>query len=374
MLLVTKWFGTFLVDEGKVVKHQLFPKEPAEIARRLESIDNKDVLEEEKKLAKGMDGLKVTERRLQPLGALVSEDMDFIPPEEFGFSNELLHEAMLEYARTRSKGSVSEDMYIVQAVNAIDDQIHIANLMSERLHEWYGFHFPELSSLVKEEKFVELIAVHGGRDKIMETLNLEQESIGSEISRVDIEPLMEYASALSQIYETRKNLDAYLKERMNEVAPNLNEVVGPIIGARLIALSSGLEKLARRPSGTVQLLGAEKALFRHLKDGSNPPKHGVIFQHPTVHRAPYWQRGKIARAFASKISIAARLDWNKGEFMGDTLKRDLERRVEEIKKKYPDPPRRKSSKRNKWQGKGKTGGGKGKRSKGKKRRSKGKRR
>ena len=131
---------------------------------------------------------------------------------------------------------------------------------------------------------------------------------------------------------------------MEEVAPNITAITGPVIGARLLALTGGLQRLARVSSSTIQLLGAEKALFRHLRDGELPPKHGVIFQHPFIHNAPYWQRGKIARVLAGKISIAAKLDYNSNKFMGDELTTDLNRRVEEIKKKYPNAPVKKSKK------------------------------
>jgi nucleolar protein 56 len=87
-------------------------------------------------------------------------------------------------------------------------------------------------------------------------------------------------------------------------------------------------------------LGAEKALFLHLKTGKNPPKHGIIFQHPMVNKAPYWQRGKVARTLGGKISIAVKVDFFKGEFMGDKLVADMEARVKEIREKYPNPPRR----------------------------------
>ena len=99
--------------------------------------------------------------------------------------------------------------------------------------------------------------------------------------------------------------------------------------------------MAKVTSSTLQLLGAEKALFRHIRDGERPPKHGIIFQHPLIHNAPFWQRGKIARAFAGKIAIAAKIDQNSEKFLGDDLMKDLERRIEEIRKKYPDPPMKK---------------------------------
>lgn len=125
---------------------------------------------------------------------------------------------------------------------------------------------------------------------------------------------------------------------MKEVAPNLRELVGSSLGARLIALTGSLEGLAKKPASTIQVLGAEKALFRSLKTGARPPKHGIIFQHQYIHNAPRWQRGKIARALAGKLSIAARVDAFHGEFVADSLKKILDKRVEDIQKKYSKPP------------------------------------
>ena len=96
--------------------------------------------------------------------------------------------------------------------------------------------------------------------------------------------------------------------------------------------------LAKLPASTMQVLGAEKALFRALKTKARPPKHGIIFQHPLIHDAKRWQRGKIARALAGKLSIATRVDAFKGEYMGDKLKADLDKRIEEIRERYENPP------------------------------------
>jgi nucleolar protein 56 len=113
-----------------------------------------------------------------------------------------------------------------------------------------------------------------------------------------------------------------------------------MIGARLLSLAGGLEELSRLPASTVQVLGAEKALFRALKTGANPPKHGIIFQHPLIHRASWWQRGKVARVLAGKLSIATRIDAYSGEYQADELKYTLDKRIEDIKKKYPKPTRK----------------------------------
>jgi nucleolar protein 56 len=214
------------------------------------------------------------------------------------------------------------------------------NLMSERLHEWYGLHFPELADYANEERYVRLIAEKGAREGILDALDLNIESVGSELEEKDLAVVQGFATSLLHLYDEKKRLEEYIAGRMEEAAPNLTSVVGASLGARLISIAGGLKRLSQMPAGTVQLLGAEKALFAHLRQGKRPPKHGVIFQHPTVHRAPYWQRGKISRTMGGKLSIASKVDYFKGEFIGDRLNEDLARRVEEIMKKYPDPPKR----------------------------------
>jgi nucleolar protein 56 len=125
---------------------------------------------------------------------------------------------------------------------------------------------------------------------------------------------------------------------MEEVAPNTRAIGGSLLGARLVALAGGLMNLAKLPASTIQVLGAEKALFRSLKTKARPPKHGIIFQHPLIHDGKRWQRGKIARALAGKLAIAARVDAFRGKYTGDELKADLEKRIAEIHERYEKPP------------------------------------
>jgi nucleolar protein 56 len=142
-----------------------------------------------------------------------------------------------------------------------------------------------------------------------------------------------------ELYELRRGMESYLDKTMGEVAPNTRALVGSLLGARLIAVAGSLRSLAMRPASTIQVLGAEKALFRSLKTGARPPKHGLIFQHALLHDAKRWQRGKIARALAGKLAIAIRTDaFGGGRYVGDMLKADLEKRLQEIREKYKEPP------------------------------------
>jgi len=157
---------------------------------------------------------------------------------------------------------------------------------------------------------------------------------------MDMNIIQTVANIWLELYDLRQKLTDYIAQVMKEVAPNVTALVGPLLGARLLSLAGSLEELAKLPASTVQVLGAEKALFRALRTGGKPPKHGVIFQYPEIRKAPKWQRGKISRALATKLSIAARIDFFTGRYVGDELRSKLIERIEEIKKLYPKPPKR----------------------------------
>lgn len=245
------------------------------------------------------------------------------------------------------KASESEDMFLIQAINSIEELDETISKLVERLREWYAIHFPEMDGIKSHELYVELVSDLGDREIVIKSGALNEdsakfvsESVGATISEPDLKMVMEFATSIKSLQTTKKSLNTYVDERMLEIAPNLRELAGSSLGAKLIAHVGGVEKLSKMPSGTVQVLGAEKALFRHLKTGEKPPKHGLIFQHPSVRSARWWLRGKIARALALKISLAVRKDVYSGDYDPELVK-DYERRVEEITKDNPFPKRSK---------------------------------
>lgn len=267
----------------------------------------------------------------------------------------LVHEVSLRLARSKVKMAVEkQDLFVAQAVTALDELDRVINLIVSRVREWYGYHFPEANSILSDhESFVKLVSKIGLRDRLSEEalksigltaekasslLKASASSLGADLDEAGIKPLSDLASVALTLYSLRRALELYISSAMDYVAPNVKGLVGPLIGARLIALAGGLEKLAKLPSSTIQLLGAEKALFRSLRTGTKPPKHGIIFQCPEIHRSPRWQRGKIARALAGKLAIAARVDFFTGEYVADELRKDLEARIKEIKEVYSKPP------------------------------------
>jgi len=349
MILVTKWFGVFLCDDSKVIGKRLMPKDPKLIAEKLAMMQRGSLLPEEIELSEGVKKLRVSERRQSELGKPMLFDSSFIDAGAYGFSGELMHDAMLNLAKLRTSEPIPKDRNIVQAIRHLDDLIVSCNLLNERLHEWYGMHFPELGDHAKDKRYCELISKYGERSNVIGELCLDIESIGAEMDADDMDAVKNLADTLCRIYDDRERTETYVSQLVENVAPNMCALVGGPLAARLISSAGGLDRLSSLPSSTLQLLGAEKAMFRHLRSGKKGPKHGMIFQHPDVHRAPYWQRGNISRALAGKLLIAAKVDAYKGEFIGDTLLGEFNKRVEEIKAKYPEPPKR--SERNKQKGK-----------------------
>jgi nucleolar protein 56 len=258
------------------------------------------------------------------------------------------------------------DLTIAQAIQTLDDLDKTVNLFMSRVREWYGIHFPELDRLIdKHETYTRLVLNLGFRSgftleglekeglpksKAEQIAKTAETSMGAEIAEQDLKQIQALCKNIMNMYDLRQSLETYIENAMEEVAPNIKALTGPLLGARLIALAGSLTNLAKMPASTLQVLGAEKALFRSLKTGTKPPKHGIIFQHSLLHEAKRWHRGKIARAIAGKLAIAARTDAFGGRFIGEELKADLEKRVNEILEKYPEPPKKpeKKPKKEKW--------------------------
>jgi len=249
-----------------------------------------------------------------------------------------------------SEALTSRDLLIIQCVSAIDDLAEIINIFWSRLREWYGLHFPELERIVDDvEVYTKLVYGIGSRtnfveeklsefkipkSKVTDIVEAARNSVGGEMDEKDLKQIKELAYIILQLIALRGRLIDYLEDCIRKEAPNLTGLVGPIIGAKLIAKAGGLEKLAKMPASTIQVLGAEKALFRAIRSGGKPPKHGIIFQHTLIHQAPRKMRGKIARALAAKLAIAARIDYYTKEDISEKLREELAERIKEIRSTY----------------------------------------
>ncbi|MEM2537691.1 MAG: C/D box methylation guide ribonucleoprotein complex aNOP56 subunit [Candidatus Bathyarchaeia archaeon] len=382
--IVQSLFGVLAFDEGKrLVAHSLFSKKPDEAAKTIVEIESGKAVKEVSEIINylknmGYDafvfenpllaadvkekfGVEVEVSRVSEAGELLRSNMEGFALET-GFVKDYeefrvwMHSVTMEIAKLRVKRAVEKrDLIIAQAIQTLDDLDKTINLFMSRVREWYGIHFPELDRLLeKHETYARLVVNLGVRENFTaERLEKEglpkskaeqiaksaQASMGADLAEVDLARIQDLGKTVLNLYELRQGLEDYIDSAMEEVAPNIKALTGALLGARLIALAGGLTNLAKMPASTLQVLGAEKALFRSLKTGTKPPKHGIIFQHALLHEAKKWQRGKIARALAGKLAIAARTDAFGGRYIGEELKADLEKRVEEIRQKYAEPPK-----------------------------------
>ena len=369
-------------EDNELVEKVFFPKDPQETAERLRKIEEGTVIEEiavlaDKLRAKGYThfvfenqemarsaseklSIEVAVERSSEVGKRLRENLEkFALDLEFVEKSEQfrvqVHKVSVELAKMKVKKTVEKrDLLVAQAVLTVDDLDKSLNLFMSRLREWFGFHYPELDRLLdKHETYARLVVNLGTRENFTAE-NLEKEglpkaksqsiakvavaSMGADLDDEDLAQIQAMCRNVLELYGLRQSLENYVDSVMEEVAPNTRAIGGSLLGARLIALAGGLLNLAKLPASTIQVLGAEKALFRSLKTKARPPKHGIIFQHPLIHDAKRWQRGKIARALAGKLTIAARVDAFSGKYAGNELKADLEKRIDEIRERYEKPP------------------------------------
>lgn len=260
----------------------------------------------------------------------------------------------IQYSSIRVKeASERLDLHIIQSINALDELDKIINVIGARMREWYGLHFPELDNLIQSLlAYAEIVAKAGSREnitsqiienagihdrKIEIIIDAAKRSKGGDITQENLVIVKKIAQEVISYSELRKILADHIEAAMELVAPNIKNLLTASVGARIIAKAGSLSRLAILPASTIQVLGAEKALFRSLKTGTRPPKHGLIFQHPLIHSAPKWQRGKIARAIASKVAIAGRVDLYRHSEKDSSILHSLERRIKEIQEKYKEP-------------------------------------
>jgi nucleolar protein 56 len=222
--------------------------------------------------------------------------------------NSRLREVALRLVRRQLLDLTTAEKDLLQAMEALDDISQAVNLLDERLYEWSRLHRQEI--------------VHG--KDLAEGLG-EDEDMGT------------LARAIQGLRESRKTMEMEVVTTTEELAPNLSSLAGPILAARLISRAGSLRLLAGMPSSRVQIMGAEKSLFKHLKGNAPSPKHGIIYRHPAVIGSPKRLRGKVSRALAGKLALAARLDYY-GAGRSVDLKSSLEARLEDIRRRGRNKP------------------------------------
>ncbi len=290
---ITTWFGTLDAESEEVS----LGGRSDEMAERLMGIS-------EDEASSGFEGQGVSVRGeggvvQLDLRAIALEGGLFRDDEEY---NAALRSTALDLVRKKLRASAGAEAELLQTIEALDDLNEVINRLEERLYEW---------SRLSDDRRLR------GR-ALAESLSGEEGSIGI------------LARSVRELYEARESVQMSLETATAQIAPNLSNLAGPLIAARMISRAGGLKRLSEMPASAIQVMGAEKALLKHLRGKAPSPKHGMIYRHPAVMGTTRRLRGRAARALAAKLAIAARIDRYSGE-LNPNLKLVLERRIDEIK-------------------------------------------
>ena len=319
--LITKSvIGYFAFSEnGDLLYYRLFETNPNKIEKELDKKIPEDFLSKLKdyEITESDKASKIMRKRVREYAT----SLGFVKNDE-EFNNFLFNLALL-ISKKEMKLAIGRDRMIIQANSALEDMNKILNLLFERIDEWYSLHYPELKFSKKD---LDKIVDYGRRDNFPDF----RESVGIELTEKDEDVLREYAKMIKLVSEEKTRLEIYVKESIKGIAPNLSSLIDPLLAAKLMALAGSLEKLSRMTASTIQLLGAEKALFRHLKKKGKSPKYGILYNDSRIQNAKEESRGKIARLLSSKLMLAARLDFYSGRFE-ERLKKELEEEIKSIK-------------------------------------------
>jgi len=241
----------------------------------------------------------------------------------------------------------SRDMLLASVTRSIEDLDKSINLLGERYEDWYGIYLPELKAedklqfcsatliLDRENMDEKELAAILGQKRAADLVVAAKNSLGAKLSPKDHSECLSMARAIISLEKLRKDYEEYQKELANELCPNMSEVGGPDIAAKLVSHVGSLARLAVLPASAIQVLGAEKALFKHLRNKRiPPPKHGIIFQHARISSSPKAVRGKVARVLANQLCLAAKADAFSKRKISPMLIKKFDDRFAQIMKEY----------------------------------------
>lgn len=288
MTIIKTWFGEIELHNDEIVHSNVLKADPEAITTRLQEEEFADL---DKQYRGRLRQIAIQLR-------VVTSEEEYIS---------LLRTVAIKRAQEQIAAAFARpDARIVQLIGGIDDIDESINLLSERLLEWDILEF-------ETSRASDLTETHVPQSTTYHALKHE------------------FAESIERLSEMRKETAGAIEFEMHATAPNLSSLAGELLGARLIAQAGGLESLARMPASKIQVMGASKALFKHLQFGAKPPKHGLIFQHPLIRGSPLNKRGKIARTMAAKMAIASRLDFYSKKAYPE-LVAQMEKRIRELSK------------------------------------------
>jgi len=242
---------------------------------------------------------------------------NFVSEEEL---NEFLCSFVIEISKKNMVGLIGKDKLLVHAINAYDEVEKQINIMEQRLSEWYSLHYPE------RKVNADLVVRYGRRDNMPGF----SDSTGVDIDEHDETILRDYARTVDVMRTELTKLRAYIKDMAKSIMPNTCFVIDPMLASKMLAMAGSLEKLSRMTASTIQLIGAEKALFRHLKKEGKSPKYGIIFLDARVQSSPQDKKGKVARIVAAKIAQAVRIDFYSKRNDSERLEKELKEELAKI--------------------------------------------
>ncbi|MBN2101246.1 MAG: hypothetical protein JW716_00045 [Candidatus Aenigmarchaeota archaeon] len=354
--VATCLIGSFAFDKDKnILLYKLFPKDVELISDRLAEADRKEITSEEREIveelkesgaqevvwdkADQIEGISCIQKEDNPAQQILRDEfrklaIDLKWTNSQAEINQMLTKVNIELSKKKLR-QTKKDIILIQVVNTYDSIEENMNTISEHIREWYGLYFPELTkSVADHQKFIELVAKYGTRENFREDKlsEIAKKSAGMDFDSNDIKAISDFAETMKIMYQTKEKLSQYVEKLATEIAPNASAIATPIITARMISLAGGIERMAKMPSSTIQLLGAERALFRHLKGQGRAPKYGVLFLHPYVQNSPKAIRGKVARLLASKISLAVKIDKYSKKDQSAQMKKEVARKIDELQK------------------------------------------
>nr|AIE93534.1 ribosomal biogenesis protein (NOP56) [uncultured marine group II/III euryarchaeote AD1000_38_E02] len=333
MLLSWDWrLARVFDDAGEVVDESIWNagRKPATVASRLSLLSKGRKTDEARRLS---------ERFPDAIETSVHELASGWWPQLSDEEAEFLQEATLVIAQAGVAAASSDpDRRLEHLVRAGDEMRASWTTLEARVIEWAGLFLPEIDLDGQRDVIPIEIAQADTLENAADALHTISSPTG--ISDAEWAALSQWAKGVVEVEDRLKTIESAIREVALEHLPSTSALIGPLLAARMSTTAHGRERLARLPSGTVQVLGAETSFFLHLRDGIPVPKHGHLFQHPWVSRSPRWVRGKIARMLSGKVSIAARLDAFNGQPWGESEVAEIEQKVAEIRQRHPKPTRR----------------------------------
>ncbi|MBI5072594.1 hypothetical protein HZA99_02130 [Candidatus Woesearchaeota archaeon] len=307
-ILITNCVGTFVL-KGKQIEDKRFFKSAEEFHNQ------KIIAENEKQLLAKYPNAK------KPANVIFPQHKEFLSK---------FYVYHIEHAKKMCKEAIRKEHLIMQAGAAIKDMEKVINPLAKRLQEWYALYCPELNEFARDqEEFVVAVLT-----KKKEDILLEQHipvSMGAEIAAADRAMMESLAVQLQHLFAEKRSIESYIEKALQDTATNLSIVAGPTLAAELLGEAGSLERLAKMPASTIQMIGAENALFRYMRGQGRCPKHGMIINHPLLANTKASQRGRVARRLAGVIALAAKVDYFKGDpYVGYKLKEHLELNVAEL--------------------------------------------